>query len=94
MLQDTGRELDKLCGFLGLSPSAEEKERITGGVQFNSMKKNDMTNYSTHSRMDFRSGPFMRKGSVDDQLNVLCSELKHLTGSVVLQGKSGTGKTT
>lgn len=61
-LQDTGRELDRLCSFLGLSPSAEEKERVRGGVQFDTMKKNSMANYSTVPIMDFKISPFMRKG--------------------------------
>ncbi|KAM3617087.1 uncharacterized protein V6R79_002095 [Siganus canaliculatus] len=69
MIEDTGRELDKLCSFLGLSPSAEEKARITGGVQFDKMKKNDMVNYSTFPNMDFKISPFMRKGKVGDWKN-------------------------
>lgn len=61
-LQDTGREIEKLCSFIGLSPSAEEKEMIKTGVQFDNMKKNKMTNYSTLPVMDFQVSPFMRKG--------------------------------
>uniref|UniRef100_A0A3P9DGT5 Sulfotransferase n=1 Tax=Maylandia zebra TaxID=106582 RepID=A0A3P9DGT5_9CICH len=34
MIEDTEREIDKLCSFLGLSCSAEEKKMISGGVQF------------------------------------------------------------
>ena len=63
-LQDTGRELDKLCSFLGLSPSAEDKKQILYGVQFDNMKKNDMTNYSTFHVMDFSISTFMRKGNL------------------------------
>ena len=62
--QDTGREIDKLCSFLGLSPSAEEKKQITGGVQFDTMKKNDMVNHCTIPIMDFKISPFMRKGKL------------------------------
>ncbi|XP_046896881.1 cytosolic sulfotransferase 3-like isoform X2 [Hypomesus transpacificus] len=62
MVEDTGRELDRLCSFLGISPSAEEKEKVIGGVQFDNMKKNNMTNYSTIPVMDFKISPFMRKG--------------------------------
>ncbi|KAM9350995.1 cytosolic sulfotransferase 3-like [Symphorus nematophorus] len=69
MVEDTGREIDKLCSFLGLSLSAEEKKRITGGVQFDNMKKNDMANYSTNPVMDFKVSPFMRKGKVGDWKN-------------------------
>lgn len=66
--QDTGRKIDKLCSFLGLSPSEEEKKQVTGGVQFDKMKKNKMTNYSTHSRMDFKTGSFMRKGRENNHI--------------------------
>ncbi|XP_076597650.1 cytosolic sulfotransferase 1-like [Chaetodon auriga] len=69
MVEDTGREIDKLCSFLGLSPSVEEKKQITGGVQFDNMKKNDMANYSTFPVMDFKISPFMRKGKVGDWKN-------------------------
>ncbi|XP_076597798.1 cytosolic sulfotransferase 3-like [Chaetodon auriga] len=69
MVEDTGREIDKLCSFLGLSPSVEEKKQITGGVQFDNMKKNDMVNYSTAPVMDFKISPFMRKGKVGDWKN-------------------------
>ncbi|XP_070823803.1 cytosolic sulfotransferase 3-like [Chaetodon trifascialis] len=69
MVEDTGREIDKLCCFLGLSPSVEEKKQITDGVQFDNMKKNDMVNYSTFPVMDFKISPFMRKGKVGDWKN-------------------------
>ncbi|XP_073326812.1 cytosolic sulfotransferase 1-like [Pagrus major] len=69
MIEDTGREIDNLCSFLGLSPSAEEKKQIMYGVQFDNMKKNDMANYSTFNVMDFKISPFMRKGKVGDWKN-------------------------
>ncbi|KAE8293627.1 Cytosolic sulfotransferase 3 [Larimichthys crocea] len=69
MIEDTGREIDKLCSFLGLSPSVEEKKGITDGVQFDNMKKNNMANYSTCTVMDFKISPFMRKGKVGDWKN-------------------------
>ncbi|XP_041857659.1 cytosolic sulfotransferase 3-like [Melanotaenia boesemani] len=69
MIEDTGREVEKLCSFLGLSPSAEEKRAITCRVQFDNMKKNKMTNYSTVPVMDFEVSPFMRKGKVGDWKN-------------------------
>ncbi|XP_034730644.1 cytosolic sulfotransferase 3-like [Etheostoma cragini] len=67
--EDTGREIDKLCSFLGLSPSDEEKKRVLRGVQFDKMKKEDMINYSTHCAMDIKISPFMRKGQVGDWKN-------------------------
>uniref|UniRef100_A0A3B5A1T5 Sulfotransferase n=1 Tax=Stegastes partitus TaxID=144197 RepID=A0A3B5A1T5_9TELE len=69
MIEDTGREIDNLCSFLGLSPSAEEKKMVLGGTQFDSMKKNQMANYSTIAEMDFTISPFMRKGKVGDWKN-------------------------
>ncbi|KAM7404922.1 hypothetical protein PAMP_012226 [Pampus punctatissimus] len=69
LIEDNGQELDKLCCFLGLSPSAEEKNRITAMVQFDNMKKNNMANYSTVTFMDFKVSPFMRKGKVGDWKN-------------------------
>ncbi|KAB5567677.1 hypothetical protein PHYPO_G00235630 [Pangasianodon hypophthalmus] len=69
MVENTGREVEQLCSFLGLSTPAEEKERITKGVHFDAMKQNDMTNYSTFSHMDFKISPFMRKGKVGDWKN-------------------------
>uniref|UniRef100_A0A3P8SJM0 Sulfotransferase n=1 Tax=Amphiprion percula TaxID=161767 RepID=A0A3P8SJM0_AMPPE len=68
-LADTEREIDKLCSFLGLSPSAEEKKMILGGTQFDNMRKNYMANYSTFPLMDFKISPFMRKGKVGDWKN-------------------------
>ncbi|KAM9426172.1 cytosolic sulfotransferase 3-like [Pholidichthys leucotaenia] len=69
MVEDTGREIDKLCNFLSLSPSAEDKARITGGVQFDNMKKDKMANYSTLPVFDFKISHFMRKGKVGDWKN-------------------------
>ncbi|XP_037630104.1 uncharacterized protein LOC119490659 [Sebastes umbrosus] len=69
LIEDTGREMDKLCCFLGLSPSSEEKERITGRVQFDDMKENNMVNMSLFGMMDFKKSSFMRKGKVGDWKN-------------------------
>ncbi|XP_034551570.1 cytosolic sulfotransferase 3-like [Notolabrus celidotus] len=69
MIEDTGREIDKLCSFLGLTPSVEEKERVAGGSQFDNMKKDSMANYSTLPVMDYKISPFMRKGTVGDWKN-------------------------
>nr|XP_020441080.1 cytosolic sulfotransferase 2-like [Monopterus albus] len=63
---DTGRELDQLCSFLGLSPSLGEKERVAIGSKFDNMKQNNMTNYSTVHTMNQKVSPFMRKGIVGD----------------------------
>uniref|UniRef100_A0AAY4DBV5 Sulfotransferase n=1 Tax=Denticeps clupeoides TaxID=299321 RepID=A0AAY4DBV5_9TELE len=69
LVEDTGRELEHLCSFLGLSTPIEERERIREGVQFDAMKKNPMANYSTIPVMDFKISPFMRKGKVGDWKN-------------------------
>ncbi|XP_041655984.1 cytosolic sulfotransferase 1-like [Cheilinus undulatus] len=69
LIEDTGREIDKLCDFLGLTSSVEEREGIVGRAQFSSMKKDSMANYSTLPVMDFKISPFMRKGKVGDWKN-------------------------
>lgn len=69
LVEDTGRELDRLSSFLEISPSLEEKEKIRGKVQFDNMKKNDMTNCSTVTVLDFNVSHFMRKGKVGDWKN-------------------------
>lgn len=61
--QDTGREIDKLCSFLGFSPTPEDREKVITGVSFDSMKKNNMTNYSNVEGLDHKVSPFMRKGT-------------------------------
>ncbi|KAI3357595.1 hypothetical protein L3Q82_016007 [Scortum barcoo] len=61
LIEDFGREFNSLCFFLGLSPSAEEKERVATGVMFDNMKQNKMTNYSTVKTMNQDVSPFMRK---------------------------------
>lgn len=61
--QDNGREIDKLCSFLGLSPSADDREKVITGVSFDSMRKNNMTNYTTAVGLDHKVSPFMRKGT-------------------------------
>ncbi|XP_041655859.1 cytosolic sulfotransferase 3-like isoform X2 [Cheilinus undulatus] len=71
MIEDTAQEFEKLCCFLGLSPSAEEKERIMSAVQFSEMKTNKMVNYSLFPGMDFTKSSFMRKGKVGDWKNYL-----------------------
>lgn len=62
LFQDTGREVEHLCSFLGLSTPVEEREKITKSSHFDNMKQNKMTNYSTVPIMDFTISPFMRKG--------------------------------
>ncbi|XP_008430466.1 cytosolic sulfotransferase 3-like [Poecilia reticulata] len=67
--EDTEREIDKLCSFLGLSPSAEDKKTIVELVHFDNMKNNEMTNCSKRPFFDFSISPFMRKGKVGDWKN-------------------------
>ncbi|KAK7146596.1 hypothetical protein R3I93_014143 [Phoxinus phoxinus] len=66
LVEDTGREVERLSSFLGLSTSVEEREKIIKGVQFDAMKQNNMTNHVTLPFMDFKISPFMRKGKVGD----------------------------
>uniref|UniRef100_A0A8C6SDD6 Sulfotransferase n=1 Tax=Neogobius melanostomus TaxID=47308 RepID=A0A8C6SDD6_9GOBI len=70
LVENTDLEIDKLSRFLCLSVTPEIRQQITGQVQFDKMKKNDMTNYSTLGDvMDFKVSPFMRKGKVGDWKN-------------------------
>ncbi|XP_026188925.1 cytosolic sulfotransferase 2-like [Mastacembelus armatus] len=69
LIEDSGREIDQLCSFLGLSPSVEEKESIVTGVTFDVMKENKMISFSTAQMMNHRVSPFMRKGKVGDWKN-------------------------
>ncbi|XP_074500052.1 cytosolic sulfotransferase 3-like isoform X1 [Sebastes fasciatus] len=69
LIKDTGQEIDRLCSFLGLTPSAEEKERVTTEVKFDNMKQNKMSNFSTLLTMNQKVSPFMRKGKVGDWKN-------------------------
>ncbi|KAM8830036.1 sulfotransferase family 1, cytosolic sulfotransferase 4 isoform 2-T2 [Synchiropus picturatus] len=69
LVEDCGREVDNFCSFLGVTLTAEEKQRVLGGTQFDNMKKNNLTNYSGIEAMDFKVSPFMRKGKVGDWKN-------------------------
>ncbi|KAJ8258204.1 hypothetical protein GJAV_G00194330 [Gymnothorax javanicus] len=69
LAEDIDRELDRVCTFLGLSPTEEEKNLVKEGIGFDAMKENDMTNYSSFIDMDFSISPFMRKGKVGDWKN-------------------------
>ncbi|CAJ1084942.1 cytosolic sulfotransferase 2-like [Xyrichtys novacula] len=69
LIEDTRREIDRLCSFLDLSLSVEEKQHVVNRVKFDNMKHNKMTNYSTVPLMDQKVSPFMRKGKVGDWRN-------------------------
>ncbi|CAJ1084941.1 cytosolic sulfotransferase 3-like [Xyrichtys novacula] len=69
LIEDTARELDKICSFLGLSPTVEEKESIVSEVQFDAMKKNKVVNHDELRTMKVNISPFMRKGKVGDWKN-------------------------
>lgn len=71
-MQDARQELDGLCSFLGLSPSAHERENVLTGAKFDNMKKNKMTNYSMVQMMDQRVSPFMRKGTTATSMLNFC----------------------
>ncbi|XP_036388959.1 cytosolic sulfotransferase 3-like [Megalops cyprinoides] len=69
LAEDMGRELDRVCNFLGVSLNEEERGWVKQGVGFDAMKNNSMANYSTIGVMDFKISPFMRKGKVGDWKN-------------------------
>ncbi|XP_017265267.1 cytosolic sulfotransferase 2-like [Kryptolebias marmoratus] len=67
--EDFDRELNRLCSFLGVSPSADSKKHVTEKVLFNNMKQNKMVNGSTNEAFDFNVSAFIRKGNVGDWKN-------------------------
>ncbi|XP_066499658.1 cytosolic sulfotransferase 2-like [Hoplias malabaricus] len=69
LVEDTAREINRLCSFLGLSTSEEESKKIREDVQFDVMKANPMTNHSGDSTLDFSISQFLRKGKVGDWKN-------------------------
>ncbi|XP_024148943.1 cytosolic sulfotransferase 2 [Oryzias melastigma] len=69
LIEDTEQGLDKLCSFLGLSPTSELKKQIIEKVLFDNMKNNKMANGSADEVLDFKISPFMRKGKVGDWKN-------------------------
>eukprot|EP00064_Thunnus_orientalis_P001938 superscaffoldBa00000133_g1942 len=69
LIENTERELSRLCSFLGLSPSDELKKQVIEKVLFDNMKKNKMVNGSNDEVFDFKISPFMRKGKVGDWRN-------------------------
>ena len=94
-LQDCGREIDQLCSFLGLSPSAEEKEKVKIGSKFDNMKQNKMANYSTVQVMNHKVSPFMRKGTLKQicsKPRITCSYQMTWTNLSSSQGKVGDWK--
>lgn len=63
--QDTRREINKLCSFLGLSPSPEKMEMIIDKVKFENMKTNDIVNNKSFQGLNFKISSFMRKGTAE-----------------------------
>lgn len=69
LIEDTSREIFKLCDFLGLSPSSEEIDKVKAATMFDNMRQNKMITYSTAKLMDQKVSPFLRKGKVGDWKN-------------------------
>ncbi|XP_038127389.1 cytosolic sulfotransferase 2-like [Cyprinodon tularosa] len=67
--KDSRKEINRLCSFLGLSPTAQQREHVRSKVTFETMKENKITNYSTVPTMNHSVCPFMRKGTVGDWKN-------------------------
>ncbi|KAK7901688.1 hypothetical protein WMY93_018457 [Mugilogobius chulae] len=68
LVKDTKREIDRLCSFLDLFRSSEEKDRIAAKVQFDQMKTNPSVNFTTVSAFD-STHDFLRKGKVGNWKN-------------------------
>uniref|UniRef100_A0AAQ6IK24 Sulfotransferase n=1 Tax=Anabas testudineus TaxID=64144 RepID=A0AAQ6IK24_ANATE len=69
LIEDTEREISRLCSFLGLSATAELTKQVTEKVLFDNMKHNRMVNGCTDEVLDFSVSHFMRKGKVGDWKN-------------------------
>ncbi|XP_061112961.1 cytosolic sulfotransferase 3-like [Conger conger] len=69
LAEDMDRELDRVCSFLGVCPTEEERQQVKEGVEFDTMKNNHMANNSTVDVFDFQISPFMRRGKVGDWKN-------------------------
>ncbi|XP_068196960.1 cytosolic sulfotransferase 1-like [Antennarius striatus] len=69
MIEDSGREAEGLCSFVGLTPSVQDKETILAEAKFDRMKLNKTVNFSTVKYMNQNVSPFMRKGTVGDWKN-------------------------
>ncbi|MED6253288.1 Cytosolic sulfotransferase 1 [Ataeniobius toweri] len=69
LIEDSGQEINRLCSFLGLSPTAEQKEHVRDKAKFDNMKQNKMTNFSSVQTMNHSVSPFLRKGTIGDWKN-------------------------
>ncbi|KAM4570773.1 cytosolic sulfotransferase 2-like [Fundulus diaphanus] len=69
LIEDTERELSRLCSFLELSPSTDLKKEVEEKSLFSNMKHNKMANSSADEVLDFKISTFMRKGKVGDWKN-------------------------
>ncbi|XP_072305785.1 cytosolic sulfotransferase 2-like [Eucyclogobius newberryi] len=69
LIEDSSREILRLCDFLGLSPSTEEIDKIKAAAMFDNMKQDKMISFFTTKTMDQRLSPFFRKGKVGDWKN-------------------------
>ncbi|XP_034027397.1 cytosolic sulfotransferase 2-like [Thalassophryne amazonica] len=66
IIEDPEREINQLCSFLGLCPSAEEKEKVLTDMKFDTMAQNKMANYFMMSAFNQNVSAFLRKGKVGD----------------------------
>ncbi|CAG6021617.1 unnamed protein product [Menidia menidia] len=69
LIEDTEKELNRLCSFLDLAPTTELKNQVREKVLFDNMRKDKMANGSADEVFDFKISPFMRKGKVGDWKN-------------------------
>uniref|UniRef100_A0AAV2LX00 Sulfotransferase n=1 Tax=Knipowitschia caucasica TaxID=637954 RepID=A0AAV2LX00_KNICA len=69
LIEDSSKEILRLCDFLGLSLSAEELEKVKTTAMFDNMKQNQMISFTTAKLMDQKLSPFLRKGKVGDWKN-------------------------
>ncbi|KAK2844251.1 hypothetical protein Q5P01_010910 [Channa striata] len=93
MFKDLPEGLRNISDFLGRNLSEETIQKITEHCSFNSMKANNMSNFSLLPKtlMDFDKSPFLRKGVAGDWKKHFSSEQLARFTSVIrkeLEGES------
>uniref|UniRef100_A0A3B3WYE9 Sulfotransferase n=1 Tax=Poecilia mexicana TaxID=48701 RepID=A0A3B3WYE9_9TELE len=74
LIEDTEREVSRICSFLELSSSTDLKKEVTEKSLFNNMKHNKMANGSADEVLDFKISPFMRKGQLYSPPPTVCNK--------------------
>ena len=74
--KDTRAAIRKICKFLEIELSDDVIEKVYENTTFESMSKNDTTNYSWNEKAGvWKGSKFIRKGIVGDWKNFFSEEL-------------------